>query len=238
MSSRQEKAESGLPEAFVFDGRKGEEPKKARPYNLEYRPLIDGDLTTKAVDFMTRQATAKKPFFLYMPYTLTHFPTLPNPKFAGKTGNGVRADTPLEIDTNVGQLTKTVDDLGIRDNTIFIFTADNGPEVVPVGNNSVTVETAGLGSTGQWRGGILTPLEGGLRVPFAMRWPGKIAAGSVSNDIVHEMDLFPTFAKIAGGKVPSDRVIDGLDMTDFFTGKAQKSPREGFVVYWAAPSSA
>ena len=94
-----------------------------------------------------------------------------------------------------------------------------------------TVETAGLGSTGQWRGGILTPLEGGLRVPFAMRWPGKIAAGSVSNDIVHQMDLFPTFAKIAGGKVPSDRVIDGLDMTDFFTGKAQKSPREGFVVY-------
>ena len=82
-------AESGLPEAFVFDGRKGEEPKKARPYNLEYRPLIDGDLTTKAVDFMTRQAKAKKPFFLYMPYTLTHFPTLPNPKFAGKTGNGV-----------------------------------------------------------------------------------------------------------------------------------------------------
>ncbi len=94
-----------------------------------------------------------------------------------------------------------------------------------------TVETAGMGSTGQWRGGILTPLEGGLRVPFAMRWPGKIAAGSVSNDIVHQMDLFPTFAKIAGGKVPSDRVIDGMDMTDFFTGKAQKSPREGFVVY-------
>ncbi len=185
-------AESGLPEASVFEGRKGEEPRKVRPYNLEYRPLIDGDLTTKAVNFMTRQVEAKKPFFLYMPYTLTHFPVRPNPKFAGKTGNGFWADTLLEIDTNVGQLMKTVDDLGIRDNTIFIFTADNGPEVLPVGNNSVTIETAGVGSVGPWRGGILTPLEGGLRVAFAMRWPGKIAAGSVSNEIVHEMDLFPT----------------------------------------------
>ena len=72
--------------------RKGQEPKKVRPYNLEYRALIDGDLTTKAIDFMTRQAEAKKPFFLYLPYTATHFPTRPHPDFVGKTGNGPWAD--------------------------------------------------------------------------------------------------------------------------------------------------
>ena len=210
--------------------RKGEEPKKVRPYNLEYRPLIDGDLTTKAIDFMTRQAKAKKPFFLYLPYTATHFPTRPHPEFVGKTGKGPWADHLLQIDTYVGQLMKTVDDLGVRDNTIFIFTADNGPETPPPGNTT-TVEQGTPGSAGPWRASMITPFEGGLRVPFAIRWPGKIPAGSVSNEIVHEMDLFPTFAKIAGGAVPKDRVIDGLDMTDFFTGKAKKSPREAIIIY-------
>lgn len=78
---------------------------------------------------------------------------------------------------------------------------------------------------------MFTGFEGGLRVPFAMRWPGKVAAGTSSNEIVHAMDLFPTLARIAGGKVPNDRVIDGLDQTEFFLGKTKKSPREGFVVY-------
>ena len=111
-----------------------------------------------------------------------------------------------------------IDNLGIRDNTIFIFTSDNGPEALEVGTNFVTMETAYSGSAGPWRGTMFTGFEGSLRVPFAMRWPGRVPAGSVSNGIVHEMDLFPTFARIAGGTVPEDRAIDGVDQTDFFLG--------------------
>ncbi|MEE8261487.1 MAG: arylsulfatase [Gammaproteobacteria bacterium] len=224
-------AESGVEETYVMEGRKGKEPKVVRPYRLDYRPLIDGDLTEKAIDFMGRQARAKKPFFLYLPYTATHYPTRPHPDFAGKTGNGPWADLLLQIDTYNGRLLDAIDELGIRDNTIFVFTADNGPEATNFGDNMATVETFIQGSAGPWRGTLFTGFEGSLRVPFAIRWPGKIPAGTSSNEIVHEMDLFPTFAKLAGGKVPDDRVIDGLDMADFFLGKQDKSGREGVIVY-------
>ncbi len=78
---------------------------------------------------------------------------------------------------------------------------------------------------------MFTGFEGSLRVPFAIRWPGKIPAGRSSDEIVHEMDLFPTLAKIAGGKVPDDRAIDGIEMRDFLVGKAEKSGRESVIVY-------
>jgi len=224
-------AESGVEETFIMEGRKGEEPQKLKPYRLDYRPLIDGDLTDKAIDFMERQAKAQKPFFVYLPYTATHYPTRPHPDFAGKTGNGAWADLLLQIDTYTGQLLDTIDDLDIRDNTIFIFTADNGPEAATHGNNSATIETAMHGSAGPWRGTLFTGFEGALRVPFAIRWPDKIPAGTSSDEIVHEMDLFPTLATLAGGTVPQDRVIDGIDLSDFFLGIQEKSGREGFIVY-------
>jgi arylsulfatase len=224
-------AESGVPETFVMESKKGETPKKVRPYRLDYRPLIDRDLTDKALDFMDRQAKADKPFFVYLPYTATHFPTMPHPDYEGKTGNGAWADMLLQIDNYTGELLDKIDDLGIADNTIFIFTADNGPEAMGFGNTSMTVETAIHGSPGPWRGTLFTGFEGALRVPFVIRWPGKIAAGISSDEIVHAMDLFPTFAKFAGGKVPADRLIDGIEMSDFFLGKTEKSGREGFIVY-------
>ena len=216
---------------FVMEGRKGEIPQRVRPYDLDYRALIDGDLTTKAMDFMQRQAEAEKPFFLYLPYTATHYPTLPHPDFAGTTGNGQWADVLHQIDQYVGMLLDKVDELGIRDNTIFIFTADNGPEALPVGGTNLTVETVYPGTAGPWRGTLFTGFEGGLRVPFVMRWPGQIRAGTSSNEIVHAMDLFPTFARIAGGEVPSDRMIDGVDQADFLRGRQERSNRDGFVVY-------
>jgi arylsulfatase len=88
-----------------------------------------------------------------------------------------------------------------------------------------------VGSAGPWRGTYFTGLEGSLRVPFIMRWPGKVPAGRVSNEIVHEMDLFTTFATISGGKVPTDRAIDGVDQTAFFTGKQEQSNRDSVVIY-------
>jgi arylsulfatase len=224
-------AESGVEETFVLESRKGEKPKQVRPWNLEYRPLIDEDLTVKAIDFMERKSKAKEPFFLYLPYTATHYPTRPHPDFVGKTGNGSWADLLLQIDSYTGRLLDSIDELGIRENTIFIFTADNGPEFLPRGTDVLSVETPSSGSSGPWRGSLFTGFEGALRVPFAVRWPNKIPAGTSSDEIVHEMDLFPTFAKIAGGKVPTDRAIDGVDQTDFFLGKQKKSNREGVIVY-------
>ncbi len=224
-------AESGVKEAYIYEGKKGTPTKKVTEWNVEQRPLIDKDVTDKAIDYMTRQVEADKPFFLYLPYTQTHYPALPHPDFDGKTGNGSWADVLAQVDAYNGMLLDAIDDLGIADNTIFIFTADNGPEAFPVGSNTGTIVTPSPGSAGPWRGTLFTGFEGSLRVPFAMRWPGKIPAGSVSDEIVHEMDLFTTFANIAGGKVPTDRVIDGVDQTDFFMGKQEKSNREGVIVY-------
>jgi arylsulfatase A-like enzyme len=224
-------AESGIKETYVMEAYRGEQPKLVRPYRLDYRPLIDADLTEKAIDFMKRKSKDDKPFFLYLPYTATHYPTRPHPEFAGKTGNGDWADLLLQIDSYTGKLLDAIDELGIRDDTIFIFTADNGPEAPPHGNISLTVESANPGSAGPWRGTLFTGFEGALRVPFAMRWPGHVAADTASDEIVHEMDLFPSLARIAGGKVPKDRVIDGIEMSDFFLGKQTKSGREGFIVY-------
>jgi arylsulfatase A-like enzyme len=230
-SSLKEFAASGLSESFVMDGRKGSSPEKVRPYRLDYRPLIDRDLTDRAISFMTKKAEADKPFFVYLPYTATHFPTMPHPDFEGKSGNGPWGDLLMQIDSYTGELLDTLDDLGIAENTIVIFTADNGPEALSAGETSLTVETAIHGSAGPWRSSLFTGYEGALRVPFAIRWPGKIEANRVSDQIVHEMDLFPTLARIAGGKVPEDRVIDGVEMSEFLFGQKEESGREGFVVY-------
>jgi len=230
-SEMQDFAESGVAESWVMEAKKGSAPKKVRPYRLDYRPLIDRDLTDKAISFMQRQAKADKPFFVYLPYTATHFPTMPHPDFVGKSGNGPWGDLLMQIDSYIGELLETIDDLGLAKDTIFIFTADNGPEALSAGETSMTVETALHGSAGPWRSTLFTGYEGALRVPFAVRWPDKIEAGRVSDEIVHAMDLFPTLAGIAGGKVPSDRVIDGIDMSGFFLGKTQQSGREGFVIY-------
>jgi arylsulfatase len=204
-----------------MEGHKGEAPKNVRIYNLEERRLIDTELTRRAIDFIGRQTKENKPFFAYVPYTQPHMPTIPHPDFHNKTHNGDFADVLTEIDAHIGQLLDGVDKLGIRDNTIFIFTSDNGPEF----------STAYYGFGGPWHGTYFTAWEASLRVPFIIRWPGKVPSGAVNNEIVHEIDLFPTLARIAGGEVPKDRTIDGVDQTDFFLGKKDQSDRESVVIY-------
>jgi arylsulfatase len=230
-SNMQGFAESGVDETYVMQSTKGKTPKKIRPYRLEYRPLIDRELTNRAMSFMEKQVKAKKPFFVYLPYTATHFPTMPHPDFKGKSGNGPWADLLMQIDSYTGELMAKLDKLGVSDNTIFIFTADNGPETLDFNSTNFTVETTVHGSPGPWRGSLFTGFEGALRVPFAVRWPGKIKPGISSDEIVHLMDLYPTLAKVAGGKVPKDRVIDGIDMSKFMFGNEKKSGRDGFIVY-------
>jgi arylsulfatase A-like enzyme len=205
----------------IMEGRKGAPPTALRPYDMKERKLIDRELTDRSIDFMERHADGDQPFFLFIPYTQTHLPVDPHPDFEGITGNGPFADVLAQLDVYVGDLLDAVDDLGIRNNTIFIFTADNGAgDEVPY-----------HGASGPWSGTYFTGREGALRVPFLIRWPDQISAGSVSNEIVHEMDLYPTLASLAGGEVPDDRIIDGKDQIDFFLGRQEKSERESFVIY-------
>ena len=224
-------SQSGISETYVMSSTKGKEPKKVRPYNLDYRKLIDRDLTDKAMKFMEKSAKKGQPFFVYLPYTATHFPSIPHPKFNGKSGNGAWADILLQIDSYIGELQDKINKIGVENNTIFIFTADNGPEALNYNSTNMTVETSVQGSAGPWRGTLFTGFEGALRVPFVIKWPNKITAGISSDEIVHAMDILPTITSLTNSKLPNDRIIDGIDMSDFIIGKSDKSGREGFVVY-------
>jgi len=170
---------------------------------------------------MRRQVKIARPFFAYVPLTQLHYPTLPHRDFSGKTGVGDFADSMVEMDHRVGQVVDEVSALGIRDDTVFIFASDNGPEF----------RRPWRGTAGPWRGTYHTAMEGSLRVPFMVRWPGRIPAGAISNEIVHVTDLFSTLAGIAGARVPEDRPIDGVDQLEFFQHPDRKSKREGFVYY-------
>ena len=205
----------------VMAGRKGAASVKGQAFDLEMRRAIDADLTRMSCDFMRRASGGGKPFFLYVPLTQMHFPTLPHRDFAGRTGHGDFADSLVEMDARVGQIIDALDQCGAADNTVFIFASDNGPEY----------RRPWRGSAGMWTGTYHTAMEGGLRVPFIVRWPGKIPSGRVSNEILHVVDLLPTLARMAGAAVPVDRVIDGVDQLDFLRGVSEKSAREGFVYY-------
>ncbi|MDG5499633.1 arylsulfatase [Marinobacter sp. BGYM27] len=205
----------------IVEAKRGETPVAVKDYNLSTRPLIDRELTERAIDFMEQAKDAGDPFFLYLPYTQSHLPAIPHPDFEGKTGNGRWADMLAEVDHNAGQVLDAIDRLGLRDNTIVIWTSDNGPEEAP--NH--------FGTAGYWRGFYFTTLEGSLRTPFLIRWPGHVPEGGVSNEIVHMVDMMPTLANAAGFKVPDDRMIDGVDQLPFFTGQTEKSAREGFPAY-------
>ena len=181
-TSLEEFNNSGLDPGYVLESKKGTSPSKVRVYDVEYRALIDRELTNRALNFMEKSVDEEKPFFIYLPYTATHFPTIPHPDFKGKSGNGAWADVLLQIDTYVGELQDRIEKLGIDENTIFIFTADNGPEATDYNSTSITVETPAQGSAGPWRGTLFTGFEGALRVPFVIKWPGKIRAGRVSDE--------------------------------------------------------
>jgi len=215
--------ESGVEPEHIMEGRKGEKSRNLELYDFKQRRLIDAEVTRRAVDFMKRSVRAGKPFYAYVAMTQPHVPVLPHPDFEGKTGFGNFPDVLAEMDFRVGQLLDAVDELGVRDNTIFVFTSDNGPD--PTFPNQ--------GSSGPWRGYYFTHMEGSSRTPFIIRWPGKIPAGRVSNEIVHEMDTFTTFARLAGAPVPQDRPIDGVDQTDFLLGKKESSNREGILLFLA-----
>ncbi len=216
-------AGSGSPAPQILEGGRGQPARAVATYDIETRRTIDAEVVRRAIDFMQRSVRAGKPFFTYVPFIHVHWPTLPHPDFDGRTGHGDFADALAELDHRAGQILDALDALGAGANTIVIFASDNGPEFMS--------NPEWHGTAGYWRGSYITALEGSLRVPFMVRWPGRIAPGRISNDIVHAVDVLPTLASLAGGAPPADRAIDGLDQSAFLRGTTPRSAREGFPVF-------
>ena len=181
------------------------------------------EIADGAIDFMERSASAKKAFYAYVPYTLVHYPTLPSAEFKGLTGNGDWADCLAQMDHNVGRLLDSIERLGLRDDTIVVFTSDNGADTSTLHKR---------GSAGPWAGTMFTPMEGSNRVPFIIRWPGRIGADRETDAIVHEVDTFTTLLRFAGADIPQDRPIDGVDQRDLLQGNTGSSAREGFPIFF------
>ena len=214
-------SDAGVEFTRIMTSTRNQTPKKHEVYGRAKRATVDREITDHALDFMRRKAKTQQPFFAYLPYTQTHEPVDAHPDFKGSTGNGSFADVLAQTDAYVGELLAKIDDLGLKDNTIFIFTSDNGREGIK----------RSFGFTGPWRGTMFSPYEGSLRVPFLIRYPGNIPPRQVSNDIVHLIDIFPTLANFVGGNIPQDRVLDGVDQSKFFTGQTAKSARESVIIY-------
>jgi arylsulfatase len=211
-------------EPGIWEGDANGPLKKVRPYTLEYRRQVEADIAKASVEYIERQARAKQPFFLYVGFTHTHYPSLAAPEFTGKSTAGPYGDAIMELDHRTGQVLDAIKSAGVEDNTIVIWLSDNGPsptEGLPASRG---------GSSGPFRGEVGDALEGSLRVPCMIKWPGKIPARP-SNEMVSIHDIFPTLASIIGAKIPTDRPMDGLDQSEFFTGKTDKSKREGLLTF-------
>ena len=207
---------------YIWEGRAGEPGRQVKVFDLESRRTLDRESALKGIAFMERSVRRKQPFFLYYSITQIHFPTLTHPDFAGKTGAGDIGDAMADVDYNTGLVLDAIERLGIGRDTIVIWIADNGAEV----------RRPWRGTAGPWTGFYNTVMEGGIRTPGMIRWTGRIPAGQVSNDIVHEIDFFPTLAAAIGADiVPKDRPIDGVNQLPFFEGKAPHSARES-ALYW------
>jgi arylsulfatase len=209
--------------SFLWEGRTGQPTRTVKPFNMDTRRTLDREATERAVAFMERSAKARTPFFAFLPLTQVHFPTLTHPDFDGKTGAGDIADAMADVDYNLGLVVDAIDRLKIASDTMVLWCTDNGAEQ----------RRPWRGSSGPWSGFYNTVMEGGIRTPCIIRWPGRIPAGRVSNEIVHQVDLFPTFAAAAGAPdiVPKDREIDGVNQLPFLEGKQAKSSRDSVIFY-------
>lgn len=192
---------------------------------LELNPdqsKLTGWYTERGVKFI--EANKDKPFFLYMPHSMPHVPIYASEKFKGKSSHGLYGDVIEEIDSSVGTILETLKKHSLDKNTLVIFTSDNGPWL-SYGNHG--------GSRGVLREGKGTEFEGGVRVPFVARWPGKIPAASISNEPTMTIDLLPTLVAYAGGVVVEEPKIDGKNISAVLEARpGAKSPQEAYYFYW------
>ena len=182
--------------------------------------------TEATVDFIRRHRD--RPFLVYLAHADPHVPLKAFLPFAGRSERGVYGDVVETLDWSTGRILDELAALGLDQNTLVIFTSDNGPWLD---------KGAEGGSSGPLRGGKFSAYEGGTRVPCVMRWPGRIPAGLATDEVATAMDLLPTFAGLCGGEVPADRVIDGCDILPLMTRPGAATPRESYCYYVGAAES-
>jgi arylsulfatase A-like enzyme len=215
---------------------------KDKPTPYPPLPLIDGNdtiakmeslkdqdqLTTRyterALQFIRKNK--KDPFFLYFAHSMVHTPLAVSERFQGKSKQGRFGDVMMEVDWSVGEIMKTLDELNLTNNTLVIFTSDNGPWLNFGAHNG---NTAGL------REGKGTSFEGGQRVPCIMKWPAVIPAGTVTGQMASTIDIFPTLASITGASLPIHS-IDGVDISTMLNGDFECEPRTSFLYYYSKNS--
>ncbi|MEW6236398.1 MAG: sulfatase [Candidatus Omnitrophota bacterium] len=181
-----------------------------------FQPTLTKRYTERAVDFIRRCHQADQPFFLYLPHAMPHKPLAASEEFyTPDTPSDLYADVIRELDASVGKILQTVKELGADENTLVIFASDNGPWYG--------------GSAGGLRGMKAKTWDGGLRIPFIARWPGKIPAGIVNHSVAGNIDAFPTLLKLAGVDLPNDRIIDGEDIWPLLTSPDALSPHEAVI---------
>lgn len=211
----------GFDESFLTPGSND-----ARVHLIRNKVLVEknADMSTltkrytdEAIKFI--QKNQETPFFLYLAHTMPHTKLAVSDAYRGKSDGGLYGDVIEEIDDNVGRILKHLKQSGLDENTYVIFTSDNGPW---------WIKKEHAGHAGPLRGAKTSAWEGGLRVPTIIRSPGKVPAGKTSDAVTATIDLLPTIAKIAGAKVPEDRVLDGLDISDIIHGKSNELERPYF----------
>jgi len=210
-------------------------PKSFRTQLMRNNVVLDDFLSQNEMDMLTANYTKEaigfirknkeRPFFLYLSHTMPHVPLGASEKFRGKSPRGLYGDVIEELDWSLGQILDTLKELGLDDNTLMVFTSDNGPWIEGhIGDYG--------GSAEPLRGSKMMTWEGGLREPCIMRWPGIIPAESICGEIATTMDLLPSFAGLAGAKLPRDRTIDGKDIWPLMSAQpGAKSPHEAFYYY-------
>lgn len=202
----------GIPPLPWFEGE------EVTGYNPDQN-LFTRRITELGIDFIKRNRT--RPFFLYLAHIMPHVPIHAGDGFRGRSGSGLYADVIEELDWSMGAILETLKSLGLDDSTLLLFTSDNGP-FLSYGEHA--------GSAAPFRGGKLTTFEGGVRMPFIARWPGRIPAGRTSDAIITGMDLHPTLAKLAGAALSKEN-IDGRDIWPLLSGQSTGSPHEAFYYY-------
>ncbi len=205
------------------------------PLDTKRMETADEEFLNAALDFIDRKQKENTPWFCYFNPTRMHVWTHLKPSSQGKTGHGLYPDGMVELDGLVAALLKKLDDLGIANDTIVVFTTDNGAEVMSFPDGGQT----------PFRGEKATNWEGGYRVPMVMRWPGTIQPGTVYNEMFSHYDLIPTFAAAGGDPGIVEKVrngarignktfklhLDGHNLVPFFRGETKESPRKDFI-YW------
>jgi arylsulfatase len=218
----------GIESPKIWEGKKGQKSTAVRELDMQVRPLLDELIVDKAIDFIKRSAKGDKPFFTYVALSHVHPPEKAHPDFdqTDPSRMGMYADLIAEMDHRVGQIVDCVEEVGIAENTIIVFSSDNATCYVP---------SFGFGgSNGPWRGDFFTPpSEGSMRVAAMVRCPGTVPAGVITEEMLSAHDWYKTFAALAGAsdKVPTDRPMDGVDASKFLLGKSEHTSREALLFF-------